>query len=137
MPWAPIDIVGARYGRLVVAVYEGRSFWRCLCDCGREATVKTDKLKSGHTRSCGCLHSDIVRERSMRHGHGVRGGRSKAHVVWSNMIQRCTNPNATKYPIYGGRGILVCERWREFPGFFADMGEPPPGLTLDRIDANG
>jgi hypothetical protein len=53
------------------------------------------------------------------------------------MIQRCTNPNATKYPIYGGRGVRVCERWREFPSFLADMGEPPPGLTLDRIDANG
>jgi hypothetical protein len=137
MPAKPIDIVGKRFGRLVVLAYAERSFWRCQCDCGHDAIVKTDALNSGKTQSCGCLQPFVTRARSFRHGHAARGKRSKAHGLWADMIQRCTNPNVAKYPIYGGRGIRVCERWREFANFLADMGEPPPGLTLDRIDTNG
>jgi len=77
-------------------------------------------------------------ENSLRHGYGRRGSkRSKLHIIWSNMIQRCTNPSNHKYPAYGGRGISVCDRWRKFENFLADMGEPLPGMMLDRIDTNG
>lgn len=137
MPWVPVDIVGKRYGRLVVQAYLGRSFWRCLCDCGNESRVKTDALNSGKTRSCGCLHADTTRARSLKHGHSPREKITKGYSAWINMRQRCTNPQVTKYGDYGGRGIRVCDRWQDFENFLADMGEPPPGMTLDRIDVNG
>ncbi len=76
-------------------------------------------------------------ERTM-HGHCKRGQRSAAYSRWHNMRQRCGNPNNPAYDRYGGRGITVCDRWLEsFENFLADMGEPPPGLTLDRIDNDG
>lgn len=67
--------------------------------------------------------------------HGL--SRSNSYQSWKGMIQRCTNPAVPKFPNYGGRGIIVCERWRSFPNFFADMGERPTGLTLERIDNDG
>jgi hypothetical protein len=71
-----------------------------------------------------------------RHGHGRAraGARTPTYVTWSNMIQRTTNPRNPAWPNYGGRGITVCERWRDFARFLADMGERPEGRTLDRID---
>jgi hypothetical protein len=137
MPHVPVDIVGKRFGRLVVQEYAGRSFWHCLCDCGKRHVAKTNRLNKGYTRSCGCLAPDAVRERSWRHGHAPRGNRSAAYSRWSGMMSRCTNPDVKDYPRYGGRGIRVCERWHDFSAFLADMGEPLPGMTLDRIDTNG
>jgi hypothetical protein len=68
-----------------------------------------------------------------------RNGRSKhrMYVAWAGMVNRCHNPNNASYPRYGGRGITVCERWRQFENFLADMGERPEGMTLDRIDGTG
>jgi hypothetical protein len=137
MPAYPRDISGQRFGRLVVLDYTKPTGWRCRCDCGNQTVVKTDKLNSGHTRSCGCLHSDTTRERSTIHGHSRRKQKTKAYIVWQNMMQRCYDPGQTKYNIYGGRGIRVCEPWHDFASFLADMGEPAPGLTLDRIDPDG
>jgi hypothetical protein len=72
------------------------------------------------------------------HGHGsVKEGRTPTYTSWENMIQRCTNPNSRVWKYYGGRGITVCERWREFKNFLADMGERPEGMTLDRINNDG
>lgn len=56
--------------------------------------------------------------------------------VWNSMVQRCTNPKHVKWENYGGRGIVICERWRSVTNFVADMGPRPEGLTLDRIDNN-
>lgn len=56
---------------------------------------------------------------------------------WKSMISRCNNPNDRAYPTHGGRGIKVCERWKAFEEFLADMGDRPPGLTLERLDNNG
>lgn len=67
--------------------------------------------------------------------HGLT--HSRTYTSWENMIQRCTNPKATSYKYAGGRGISVCERWRDFRSFLADMGERPEGKTLDRIDNDG
>lgn len=73
----------------------------------------------------------------VRHGHAVANRKTSAYSVWSSMRRRCENPNNTRYANYGGRGITVCGRWAIFENFLEDMGEPPPGLTLDRIDNNG
>ena len=74
----------------------------------------------------------------VRHGHNRKVGRkTPTYLSWDNMIQRCTNPNRPEYPYYGGRGITVCDRWRSYENFLADMGERPDGLTLDRINNDG
>jgi hypothetical protein len=72
-----------------------------------------------------------------RHGHATLGQVSPTHISWGTMLQRCENPNHTAYDRYGGRGIVVCERWHIFENFLGDMGERPAGRTLDRIDPNG
>lgn len=129
---------GTRYGRLVVAVdrYPGKSV-ECVCDCGATTTVRYSALTSGNTRSCGCLHRKIagdgLRQRCITHGLS----KSRSYQVWRNMVRRCQDPDDKQYASYGGRGIRVCADWRTFPGFYADMGERPTGMTLDRIDNDG
>lgn len=68
----------------------------------------------------------------MRHRHGKK--RTRVYRIWSGIINRCTNPNEPAYPDYGGRGISVCDRWRAFPNFYADMGDPLPGMSIERVD---
>ena len=131
---APIDIIGKRFGHLrVLAIWPARSrkiqrtiYWLCRCDCGVELPVRGHSLSFGRTRSCGCLPPRT---------HGMAG--SRIYWIWASMRQRCSNPNHVAYPNYGGRGISVCERWRWFQNFYADMGDPPPGKSLNRIDNNG
>ena len=124
-----IDITGQTFSLLKVVCYggkqKGRHRWRCVCDCGNEKVVRTDALKSGHTKSCGC-----------RQYPGTHGKRySPEYGVWHSMIQRCTNPNDKSYHNYGGRGISVCERWLKFANFYADMGDrPTKDHTLERIE---
>lgn len=71
------------------------------------------------------------------HGHAYGLSRSRTYTSWQMMIYRCTNPNCRKWEYYGGRGIVVCERWRRFENFLSDMGERPAGTSIDRIDSNG
>lgn len=71
------------------------------------------------------------------HGHAKKGSPSRTYQCWAAILRRCTNPNSRDYHLYGGRGITVCERWRAFGNFLADMGERPDGLSIDRIDNNG
>ena len=135
------DWLGQRVGRLIVIargpnVTEGsaavqRATWLCRCDCGGEIVVRGHSLSKavagkGGTRSCGCM----AREKEEKHGMS----RTRTYRIWHMMRQRCGNPNYTNYSFYGGRGIAVCERWSDFENFFADMGEAPPGLSIDRID---
>ena len=98
-------------------------------------------LRYGRTRSCGCLKSFVSsRNLALHHRPHPTHGRSHTRIyyVWQGMIGRCTRPTHTKYADYGGRGITVCERWRgSFEAFLEDMGEPPPGMTIDRIDNDG
>ncbi len=72
-----------------------------------------------------------------KHGHSKRGLRTKTHMVWSSLLQRCHNSNDPGYKNYGGRGISVCQRWRKFENFLADMGERSAGLMIDRINNDG
>lgn len=133
---SPIDLTGKRYGRLVAvapAAASGRlRKWDCQCDCGSAACVATNKLTSGHTRSCGCLVSEALAQTT----HGMR--HTRVYSIWKDMRKRCQNPKATHFENYGGRGIRVCAEWEDFHAFYADMGEPPSGAhTLDRMDSNG
>lgn len=134
----PNDLTGQRFGRLVAlrragSTKTGNAKWECLCDCGNGHVTRAAALRSGHSSSCGCLQRDKLRVRRTTHGQR----KTKLYAVWSNMIQRCTNEKVRLYHRYGGRGIRVCERWMVFENFLFDMGQPPPGLTLDRVDNDG
>lgn len=130
-----IDLTGQVYSRLTVVSYAGRSadhrtYWFCECECGKTVPIRGDLLESGNTRSCGCLLIDSV----TRHGHSnSRKKASPTYVSWMSMTARCTKPDHKDYPKYGGAGISFCERWRDFRNFLEDMGERPPGMTLDRF----
>lgn len=138
------DITGQQFGRLTVLGISHRYrrsprivvvHWRCRCVCGTEITPSSSDLGSGNTQSCGCLQIERTRAASVTHGH-TSGGWSTTFRAWSEMKTRCYNPNRKKdFRNYGARGITVCDRWRDsFENFLADMGEKPPGLTLERID---
>lgn len=134
-----IDVTGQRFGRLI-ALHHGSgsksSYWQCICDCGKTATVALNSLKSGVTQSCGCLQREIVAERNKANArHGLTD--TPVWVTWRSMHQRCYDPGQDSYHHYGGRGIKVCDRWHKFENFLEDMGQPEKGKTIDRIDVNG
>lgn len=105
--------------------------WQCICDCGNSTIVPTEKLNSGHTQSCGCLHKE--RTSIARRTHGLAG--TNIYTRWSKMVSRCTNSHDAAFRDYGGRGIEVCERWYNFAEFFEDMGMPPfIGASLERVE---
>lgn len=134
------DLAEQRFGRLTVLEYIGtnkrrESLWLCECDCGNQAIIPKTALKTSHTKSCGCLHKDVVGERSTKHslsGHPLYNN-------WDSMHQRCINKNNIRYSRYGGRGITVCDEWKDFKNFYdwsIDNGYEP-GLSIDRIDNDG
>jgi hypothetical protein len=138
------NMTGERYGRLLVVGYCGRApggaRWLCRCDCGRETVVRRGSLTSGRTTSCDCLRVERAIAANTKHGHAYRENRgSPEYKARHNIISRCHNPNTPRFADYGGRGITVCERWREsFENFLADMGlRPSPRHSIDRIDNGG
>lgn len=133
------SLVGQRFGRLVVAGHAGTvtspkgkrcSLWICVCDCGSPATVTRQRLRDGLTKSCGCLRSELVAAKNKTHGMSD----SRAYNVWRGMMNRCDNKASDAYKNYGDRGITVCDQWKTFEGFYKDMGNPPPGLTIERVN---
>lgn len=131
----PIDnIVGKRFGKLIVVKFNGKNNkgyleWLCLCECGKEVAILSSSLIRGVSRSCGCGVIDSV----TKHGKSY----DPVYRSWESMVQRCTNKHNAKYGSYGGRGITVCEDWLTFENFYKDMGDRPMGKTIDRINNNG
>lgn len=118
---------------------------RYQCDCGAIVVRHCSNVQSGATKSCGCLNKEMAKQRMAENstkfsGANMRHGKfhTRAWTSWNMMIQRCTNPNRDQYHHYGGRGILVCQRWLDaFENFFSDMGERPIGYSLERNDNDG
>jgi hypothetical protein len=134
------NLIGQTFGRLRVVSREGQSAehyvtWKCICSCGKEIVVRSWCLRTGHTKSCGCLKKDL----QTRHGHARKPLRSGEYSAWQAMRQRCGNPKNPEYKDYGGRGISVCQRWIDsFENFLADMGlRPGPEYSIDRKNNNG
>ena len=133
------NLSGKRFGRLEAIQIVGQAInnraylWLCRCDCGNEIVTRSHNLVHGDSKSCGCLHKEITSRMSRK--HGMCGTRT--YKAWDAMIQRCENKNNHQYKNYGARGIKVCDRWCKFENFYADMGEAPAGLTLDRTDNDG
>ena len=129
-----------RFGKLTVLGDAGRNrhnkpLWNVRCDCGKQAVKIASMVRNGYTRSCGCMKSA---GNSRTHGRRRRNGKqSREYTAWCNMKARCDNDSNIGFHNYGGRGITYCERWCKFEHFFADMGECPEGLTLERNDVNG
>lgn len=143
------DLTGQRFGRISVLYRSddhldpsGRHhvMWRCRCDCGTERDVNGDSLKRGHTVSCGCYNREQARENHLTHGH------TDTHLygVWCAIKRRCYNEKTHAYKDYGGRGIKMCETWKDdYPSFekwalvsgYRDV--PNLRCTIDRIDVNG
>lgn len=139
-----VDLTGQQFGRLKVIEItprpatspsrKGRTFWRCICECGQERTVITADLRNGHSTSCGC-----------KRGTGITHINGKMHplwTIWINMKRRCSDPANKNFKDYGGRGVTVCERWLQFEFFMADLvanigQRPSMKHTLDRIDNDG
>jgi hypothetical protein len=139
-----MDVTGERYGRLVAlkfdGVKKGRTWWLFKCDCGAEVARELWNVRCGNTSSCGCLHTEVTKRVKTIHGHRVKaqGKSSRTLKAYQHAKSRCFCPTNNKYYLYGARGITMCAEWaNEFSAFLRDMGEAPPGKTLDRIDTNG
>jgi hypothetical protein len=131
--------IGDRFGRLAVVALSpqrrrGYKVWICRCDCGAEREITTSNLKR-HTRSCGCVSVEKLVAMNTRHGSARKGALSPEFKAWQAMKGRCTYPGTRGFEHYGGRGIKVCERWRDsFENFLADVGpKPRPEYSLDRF----
>lgn len=127
--------IGTRYGSLVVIrSIERRGshiYWECKCDCGNIIITRGTCLRNGETTSC------AKKKCNPFYKHGASYDRKRSYTIYHNMKVRCYDKHSPKYDYYGGRGIIVCDRWlNSYENFLMDMGEPPNNLTLDRIDNN-
>lgn len=113
--------------------HRGERRWLFQCDCGEQRILEEYRVVKGAVKSCGCIRSETNAARNFRHG---KSG-SKIHGIWKKMLERCYNPNNRAFPYYGGRGIKVQESWHEFKNFYADVGDKPDNLELDRINNDG
>jgi hypothetical protein len=140
-----IDLTGMTFGSWKVLRYSHvdknkMHLWWCQCNCDNktEKQVFGNNLRRGTSTNCGCTKFINIKEAQTTHGHYCGNKPSLTYRTWSAMKNRCLNPNSLDYPDYGGRGIIVCDRWlNSFENFLADMGERPEGYSIERIDVNG
>jgi len=133
-----IDLKGKQFGRLRVIRFlrlGHEAIWLCICNCGRTKEVPSSRLRSGYTKSCGCLHRERTRSMGLANKrHGLCN--SPTYESWASARSRTLNPRSDHFQYYAGRGIDFSPEWQEFESFLRDMGERPPGTMLDRIDNN-
>lgn len=142
------DLVGIRFGRLTVISRSDDYIapsgyrtprWECRCDCGKKVIVLGSNLKRGKTISCGCFSAESIRKTENHYvKHGGYG--TRLYKIWGGMHQRCYNQNDRKYHDYGGRGIVICDEWKEcFESFreWALKNGYESNLSIDRIDNDG
>lgn len=133
------EIIGKTFGNLVVVAKDfenttNKTKWLCVCSYGNTVSVRDDSLKTGNTKSCGCVRKEKLIERSKTHGLS----NSKLYQTWCNMKSRCDNENNEFYMNYGGRGISYQTSWSTFENFLEDMGgNYVECLSLERINLNG
>jgi hypothetical protein len=133
-----VNMKGKRVGRLKIlsrAIVQSRqAMWNCVCDCGSRIVISGKYLRRG-TKSCGCLHADVMTDVKTTHGESHHN-QTAEYVCWKAMKARCYNQNSIRYENYGGRGITVCTRWlNSYENFLADMGRRPgPEYSIDRIN---
>jgi hypothetical protein len=132
------DLTGLVFTRLTVINYAGKSAgkanWLCRCICGNEKVVRGTHLTTGRIKSCRCLEFEMTSERSTTHGLS----KTRPYRIWRDMINRCHYEGYSERHLYGGRGIVVCDEWRQsFEAFIRDMGLPESHQSIDRIDPNG
>lgn len=128
-----INLIGHVFGKLTVIEESDKPYkyhrkWVCKCTCGNITHVDGASLRRGMSNSCGCNRHEITH--STTHGYSS----SKVFKIWSSMFSRCTNKNVVNYPLYGGRGITICDSWYKFENFLKDMGLPNDSDSIDRID---
>lgn len=140
------DLYSHKFGRLV-ALYpmtrrakSKQVIWMCRCDCGNLIEVLSDNLSKGNTKSCGCLKKEIDKQINITHGDTANGKMPRIYVIWTSMKARCSSPKIHNYKSYGGRGISVCNEWRDNYVAFRDWAMAngyANNLTIDRIDSAG
>ena len=139
-------MTGEKYGRLTVLGKVGKTdrgitLWACRCECGSEKTVRSDHLREGRVVSCGCFIREKTAQRNKKHEQS----HTRLFRIWAGMIQRCYDQNRPRYKDYGGRGITVCEEWREnfvtFRNWALEAGydetAPRGQCTIERKDNDG
>lgn len=133
------NLIGLRYGILEVVSDSGQRnkskdvMWLCRCDCGNTTTARAFDLRRGDYQSCGCIKSSLISEKNSTHGMAS----TAIYSIWHGMVQRCTNPNASGWEDYGGRGITVSASWLDFENFYRAMGDRPSELlSIDRKNNN-
>ena len=137
------DLTGQRFSYLTVIKKAGKNksdkiLWLCKCDCGKLKIIQGASLKNGRIKSCGCL-----RKKGARRTHGFKY--TRLYCIWQGIKKRCLNKNTSNYYIYGGRGIKICDEWKnDFKAFhdwaFAngyDENAKRGDCTIERIDVNG
>lgn len=136
------DLTGMRFGRLTVIEESykenGKVYWRCRCDCNEETIVQGSKLRGGQTKSCGCLFDEYMQDR-IKYFYKDRV-HQKLYKTWACMKQRCYNPHNASYNNYGGRGITVCQEWKDnFLNFYnwAINNHYNDKLIIERKNVNG
>jgi hypothetical protein len=130
------DLTGKRFSKLTVLEFVGVRYheaqWLCECDCGNKTTVSGHALRRGTTKSCGCYKLEYVTKHGMKY--------TRLYEKWNHMLERCRNPKNPSYKRYGGRGISVCDEWKESFENFRDWALNngyDDSLSIDRIDVNG